>query len=106
MAHSYVWRVENCERRLSDGVITSEAWRVIATTEDEQFTVDAYGSATLAEPDPDTMIPYDDVTEAQAITWAQSAIGGVDEVTRIQDALGAQLDGMQNPTDGEGLPWE
>ena len=51
------------------------------------------------------MIAYDDVTEAQAITWAQAAIGGAEKVEDIHNALAAQLTEKRTPTKGTGTPW-
>ena len=51
------------------------------------------------------MIAYDDVTEAQAISWVQTAIGGEEKVTEILAALDNQLTEKRTPTTGAGLPW-
>ena len=51
------------------------------------------------------MIPYDSVTEAQAISWAQAAIGGAEKVAEIHAALDNQLTQKRKPTTGTGTPW-
>lgn len=105
MANTYTWKVGQCDRNLADGVITTLHYTVNATDEDGVYSVSAYGSIGLEAPNPSDMIPYDNVTEAQAITWAQAALGGADKVEEIHNALAAQLTEKRTPTIGKGTPW-
>ena len=105
MANTYVWKISQCHRTLSDGMINTLHYTVNATDEDGTYSVGAYGSVGLEPADAESMVPYDDVTEAQAITWAQAAIGGADKVAEIHAALDAQLIEKKTPTRGTGLPW-
>ena len=105
MANTYTWKVGQCDRTLADGMINTLHYTVSATTEDGVYSAGAYGSVGLQPADSDSMIPYDDVTEAQAISWAQAAIGGSDKVAEIHAALDAQLTEKRTPTKGTGLPW-
>ena len=105
MANTYTWKVANCDRTLATGVITTLHYTVNATDEDGTYSVGAYGSIGLEAPDADDMVAYDDVTEAQAITWAQEALGGADKVAEIHAALDAQLTEKRTPTTGSGTPW-
>jgi hypothetical protein len=105
MANTYTWKVGQCDRTLATGVITTLHYTVNATDEDGTYSVGAYGSIGLEAPDADDMVPYDDVTEAQAITWAQEALGGADKVAEIHAALDAQLTEKRTPTTGAGTPW-
>jgi hypothetical protein len=105
MANTYTWKVGQCDRTLSDGMINTLHYNINATDEEGVYSVEAYGSIGLEPADPKDMIKYDDVTEAQAITWAQAAIGGADKVAEIHAALDAQLVEKKTPTKGAGLPW-
>ena len=105
MANTYTWKVGQCDRTLATGVITTLHYTVNATDEDGTCSVGAYGSIGLEAPDADDMVAYDDVTEAQAITWAQEALGGADKVAEIHAALDAQLTEKRTPTTGAGTPW-
>jgi hypothetical protein len=105
MANTYTWKVGQCDRTLATGVITTLHYTVNATDEDGTYTVGAYGSIGLEAPDADDMVAYDNVTEAQAITWAQEALGGADKVAEIHAALDAQLTEKRTPTTGAGTPW-
>ena len=105
MANTYTWKVANCDRNLADGVITTLHYTVNATDEDGVYTVGAYGSIGLEAPDAEDMIAYDAVTEAQAVSWVQAALGGADKVAEIHAALDAQLTKKRTPTTGTGTPW-
>ena len=105
MANTYVWKVGQCDRLLETGMINTLHYTVNATDEDGTYSVGAYGSVGLEAADPSDMVAYDDVTEAQAITWAQAAIGGADKVAEIHAALDAQLVEKKTPTTGAGVPW-
>tara|TARA_Y100000289_G_scaffold51184_1_gene52233 strand:- start:65 stop:382 length:318 start_codon:yes stop_codon:yes gene_type:complete len=105
MANTYTWKVGQCDRVLETGVITTLHYTVSAVTEDGVYSAGAYGSINLEAPDSETMVPYDDVTESQAISWAQGALGGEDKVSEIHAALDAQLTEKRTPTTGTGTPW-
>ena len=105
MANTYTWKVGQCDRVLETGIITTLHYTVNATDEDGVYSVGAYGSVGLEAPDAEDMIAYDAVTEAQAITWAQEAIGGADKVAAIHEQLDAQLTEKRTPTTGTGTPW-
>ena len=105
MANTYVWKVGQCERTLADGMINMLHYNINATDEDGTYSVGAYGSVGLDPAEAESMVPYDDVTEAQAVSWAQAAIGGADKVAEIHAALDAQLVEKKTPTKGAGLPW-
>ena len=105
MANTYTWKVGQCDRLLQTGVICTLHYTVTAETEDGVYSSGAYGSIGLEAPDADDMIAYDDVTEAQAISWLQTALGGAEKVTEIQTALDNQLTEKRTPTTGAGLPW-
>lgn len=105
MANTYTWKIGQCDRNLADGVITQLHYTVTAVSENGVYSAGAYGSVGLETPDPDDMVAYDNVTEAQAITWCQAAIGGAEQVEAIHNALAAQLTEKSAPTVGKGTPW-
>ena len=105
MANTYTWKVGQCDRLLETGVISMLHYTVTAQTEDGAYSCGAYGSVGLEAPDADDMIAYDDVTEAQAISWVQTAVGGEEKVAEIHAALDNQLTEKRTPTTGAGLPW-
>ena len=105
MANTYTWTIGQCDRTMADGMINTLHWRVNAASEDGTVTASAYGSVGLEPVDAEDMIPYADVSEAQAISWAQSALGGSEGVSEIHVGLDAQIAEQQTPTVGTGTPW-
>ena len=105
MANTYTWKVGQCDRTLADGMITTMHYTVSAVTEDGVYSAGAYGSIGLEAADPDDMIAYDNVTEAQAISWVQEKLGGEEKVSEIHAALDNQLTEKRTPTTGTGTPW-
>ena len=105
MANTYTRKVGQCERTLADGVSSTLHYTVTAITKDGVYSAGAYGSVGLEAPDAKKMVAYDKVTEAQAISWLQTALGGEEKVAEIHAALDNQLTAKRTPTTGAGLPW-
>ena len=105
MANTYTWKVGQCDRTLADGMITTLHYTVSAVTEDGVYSAGAYGSVGLEAADPDDMIAYDSVTEAQAVSGVQEKLGGEEKVSEIHAALDAQLTEKRTPSTGTGTPW-
>jgi len=105
MANTYVWKVGQCDRLLETGMIQTLHYQISATDESSTYSTGAYGSVGLEPADAESMIKYDDVTEAQCVSWAQAALGGADKVAEIHAALDAQLVEKKTPTTGAGVPW-
>jgi len=105
MSNTYTWKVGQCDRTLATGEIRVLHYTVDATDAEGTYSVGAYGSVALEPADPETMIPYDSVTEENAIAWVQAAIGGEEKVTEICNELDNQLAEKKTPTVGAGIPW-
>lgn len=54
--------------------------------------------------DSEPFVPWEDVTEAQALGWLHDKLGA-EEVERIEASIDAQLEAKINPTTETGLPW-
>ena len=100
MAVTYTWSVANTERNLSDGGITVIHWR--CTGVDGDYSASQYGT-TNHTPDADAadFIAYDSVTEANAISWAQTAL----DQTAIETAIADDIAAQKTPTSAAGVPW-
>jgi hypothetical protein len=103
MATTFSWSIAQLERNTADGAVFTAHYTVDAA--DGTYTAGAYGSIGLEQPDPETMIPYADLTPEVVIGWVQEKLGGTDKVTEIEDSLQAQLDEQHAPTKAQGLPW-
>ena len=100
MAVAYTWTIPTVERNLSDGGITVIHWR--CTGVDGDYTASSYGTTShTPDADADGFIAYDNVTEADAIGWAQAAL----DQSAIEQAIADKINAEQNPTTGAGVPW-
>ena len=103
MATEFNWRIAQLERNTSDGVVFTAHYTIDA--KDEAYSAGAYGSVGLEQPDPETIIPYDELTEQLVVEWVKEKLGGEEKVEEIEAALQSQLDEKHAPTKAAGLPW-
>ena len=107
MANTYVWKINNLQRDLSDGFAHTAHWSVTAISdqvdsEGNPYNSGAYGSVRLDRPD--TLVSFDDLTEADIVAAVQAKLGGAESVTEIQDNLAARITKQITPTEASGLP--
>lgn len=98
------WAINTLERLTVDGVVFTAHYTVNA--EDGTYSAGAYGSVGLEQPDPETMIPYADLTPEIVIGWVKEKLGGTEKVAEIEAALQAQIDEQHQPTKAAGVPWQ
>lgn len=101
---TFTWNVAQMERHTADGAVFTVHYTVDAN--DGTYSAGAYGSVGLEQPDPDNMIPYNQLTPPVVIDWVKEKLGGDDKVTEIEGALQAQLDEQHNPSKAVGTPWQ
>jgi hypothetical protein len=104
MATEFNWRIAQLERNTNDGVVFTAHYTIDAKDE-AYFSAGAYGSVGLEQPDPETTIPFDDLTEELVVEWVKEKLGGEEKVEEIEAALQSQLDEKHAPTKAAGLPW-
>jgi hypothetical protein len=102
MATTFNWAVANLERHTADGVVFTVHYTVNA--DDGTYSAGAYGSLGLEAPEPDSMIPFDQLTEEIVVGWVKEKFGA-EKVAEIEAALQAQIDEKTNPTKAAGVPW-
>jgi hypothetical protein len=92
------------DRTLPAGLCTTAHWT--ATKQDGDYTASAYGSIGLPAKDPSdpTFVPYEDITEAQAIEWVL-AVMGEEQVAALEAGLDSQIEAQKNPVAAAGVPW-
>jgi hypothetical protein len=91
------------ERHTADGAIFTVHYTVAAS--DGTYSSSAYGSIGLEQPDPETMIPYTELTPEVVIGWVKDKLGGEEKVAEIEAALQAQIDEQRAPSKAAGVPW-
>ena len=107
MANTYVWKIASLDRNLSDNFAHRAHWTVVAISdqvdsEGNAYNSGAYGSIGLDRPD--TLVDFDDLTEADIVAAVQAKLGGDEKVTEIQDALAARITEQINPSQASGTP--
>ena len=106
MANTYVWKINNLQRDLSDGFAHTAHWSVTAISdqvdsEGNPYNSGAYGSVGLDRPG--TLVSFDDLTEADIVAAVQAKLGA-ENVTAMQDQLAARITKQITPTEASGLP--
>jgi hypothetical protein len=98
---TYTWafphlEVAPSENNLSN-VVKVVHWRLIATN--DGYSAEAYGSASLSSPDPDTFTAFDGLTKETVQGWVEGALAGEDgdSVTKMKDALADQIEKQKAP---------
>jgi hypothetical protein len=97
------WRVANLERETAEGVVFTVHYTISA--EDGTYSSGAYGSLGLEPPDPETMIPFAQLTEEIVVGWVKEKLTE-EKVKEIEAALQAQLDEQHAPSRAAGVPWQ
>lgn len=100
MTTNFEWKIANLERETQDGFVFCCHYTINA--EDGTYSAGAYGSIGLERPD--TLIPFDNLTEEMVVDWVKENLSA-EKVTEIEAALQAQLDEKHAPTKAAGLPW-
>lgn len=104
MATDINWGIAQMERHTADGVVFTVHYTVVA--DDGTYSSSAYGSIGLEQPDPDNIIPYNQLTPEIVLGWVKEKLGGDEKVAEIEAALQAQIDEQHQPTKAVGMPWQ
>ena len=96
----------NCavEKEGLPNVINVIHWRYQATQVDGEKTwfAETYGATSVGQPNPQNFVPYEDVTEAEVISWLEAVL----PVEAMQAGLEANIALQINPKEVTlPLPW-
>jgi hypothetical protein len=105
---NFLWVISqlNCavESEGLPNVINVIHWRYQATQLDGDKTwfAETYGASSVAQPNPQNFVPYEDVTEAEVISWLEEIL----PVDEMKAALEAKIELEINPVQVTlPLPW-
>ena len=98
------WTVNQLERNTADGAVFQVHYSVDAVSGDGVYRTGAYGSIGLEQPDPETMVPYSELTPELVLQWVKNKLGA-DSVDAVINALEQQISEQRQPTKATGLPW-
>ena len=107
MANTYVWKIADLQRDLSDNFAHTAHWTVVAVSDQVDSEGNAYNSGvygSIGLDRPDTLVDFEDLTEADIVAAVQAKLGGDEKVTEIQDALAARILEQITPTQASGKP--
>lgn len=92
---TYTWTFPQFDAAPTDGDLTNVVktihWRLDAN--DDGVTVGAYGTVALDDPDPETFVPFAQITHEWAIAQCEAKL----DMAAIQTALESQIEAVQNP---------
>ena len=106
MANTYVWKIADLNRDLSDGFAHTAHWTLVAISdqvdsEGNAYNSGAYGSIGLDRPS--TLADFEDLTEADIVAAVQAKLGA-ENVTAMQEQLAARIAEKITPTQASGKP--
>ncbi|MEK9923522.1 MAG: hypothetical protein VW521_11695 [Rhodospirillales bacterium] len=101
MDTTFIWAIANLERETADGFVFTAHYTVSAT-DGEAYSAGAYGSIGFERPE--TLIPFDDLTEEIVIGWVKEKLGE-EQVEQVETALQSKIDEKRAPTKASGTPW-
>tara|TARA_R100000005_G_C5001805_1_gene209101 strand:- start:4179 stop:4508 length:330 start_codon:yes stop_codon:yes gene_type:complete len=109
MAITTTWSINTIEREVNDGYVYNVHYAVNAVSdtldpEGNPYSQGAYGSIGLERPE-GALIPYENLTEERVVGWVQQALGGLEKVIDIENALEAAITEKISPTKIAGVPW-
>ncbi len=84
-------------------VVNNSHWQCI-DSDDAGNQARVYGSVGIPTDSLTDFIAYADITEEKALEWTKAALGD-EEVASIEANVAAQLQLVENPTEGSGTPW-
>mgnify|MGYP001291349265 CR=1 FL=1 len=104
------WSIDSVKRDISDGFITQAFWTMTGVAKEDGVgiaTATQTGPPVVFGVRPDPMIAYNNVTQANVISWVQAGVGTTD-IALYTNSLNRQLEVLYNPpapTSATGVPW-
>ena len=97
---TFNWTISTLERQTVDGFVCVAHWR--CTASDGDFHASSYGTAGFSQdPEADSFIPYEDLTEAQVLGWVWVSV----DKDATEAALAQKIEDQKHPTTAAGVPW-
>lgn len=97
-------KIIDLERLLPEKLCITAHW--VATKTEGDYSATAYGSIELErkEPSDPEFIPYEEITEEQAIVWVKEAMGE-EKLHGLEESLAKQIEEQKTPKVIHGVPW-
>ncbi len=106
MANTYNLEILKLEVKLLENtlenVVFQADWRYTAISENEEYTEESVGLASIPAPDPDNFTPFDDLTEEQVKGWVENEV----DFNKLKEYLDNKIEEKINPpTEVKDVPW-
>jgi L-aminopeptidase/D-esterase-like protein len=96
------FKISQMDRLTADGFVVTVHWT--ATQADGDHTASTYSTASFTQQPDQSLIPYDQLTEAQVIDWVKGSLGE-EGVAAIDASLAQQIADQKAPKVAAGVPW-
>ena len=96
---SIIWKIENLNRKTSDGFVVSAEWRCTAI--DSGYIASTFSTCSWNDEEP--KIAYADLTEDVVLGWIWES--GVNKAV-TEAILAEQIEAQKTPVKANGLPWD
>jgi hypothetical protein len=96
------FKITNMDRLTPTGFVVTAHWTASQT--DGDFSASTYSTVGFTEQPGQTLIPYEDLTEATVVEWVKASLGE-EGVAAVDTALANNIAAQKNPPVVTGTPW-
>ena len=96
------FKISQMDRLTADGFVCTVHWT--ASQVDGDYSASTYSTVSFTEQPGQSLIPYDNLTEAQVIQWVKGSLGA-EGVAAVDAALAQNIELQKNPVTATGTPW-
>ena len=106
MANNYQLNINKLEVKTIENGLTDVVFLVhfsyVATTADEEYTDQIISVASVAEPDPNMFVEFENLTEAQVESWVSAAV----DLKKYREYLDDRInEKIAPPSEIKDVPW-
>ena len=96
------FKITQMDRLTADGFVVTVHWT--ASQVDGDYSASTYSTVSFTEQPGQSLIPYEDLTEAQVIQWVKDSLGS-EGLAAIDTALANNIADQKAPKVAAGVPW-
>jgi len=101
MSLVYTWQFPTLDVVYDEDGMTDVVQTIhwILNAQDGDYAASCYGTVSVGKPDPQSFIPYQQLTEAEVQAWTESALGE-EQVDSYKVSLANQIEAQKAPKSG------
>lgn len=100
----HTWKIYDLKRNLSDGVVTTVTY-ACESNHDNTSTRKIGEFDVTGDPSDADFIAYDDLTEADVLSWVDANVNKSSIETENSSSISARITARAARTSGRGTPW-